>query len=96
LQTIITFGAFLSAFLFIGGVALKIYNWYLKQQKQDISIEELRKHHEEDLKRVREENTLICYALSACLDGLQQLGANHTVPLAKDKLDKYLNQQAHK
>lgn len=24
-----------------------------------------------------------------------QLGANHTVPVAKDKLDKYINKQAH-
>ena len=33
---------------------------------------------------------------SACMDGLQRLGANHSVPLAKNKLDKYINQQAHK
>ena len=59
--------------------------WYLQQEAQTTEIA-----------RMKEENTLICYALSACLDGLQQLGANHTVPLAKDKLDKYLNQQAHK
>ena len=39
----------------------------------------------------RKELTLIVYALSACLDGLGQLGANHTVPVAKDKLDKYIN-----
>jgi hypothetical protein len=57
----------------------------LKQEEQD-----------KEIKQIKEEDTLICYALSACLDGLQQLGANHTVPLAKEKLDKYLNQQAHK
>lgn len=84
-QTIITAGAVLTAVLAIGGVALKVHKWYLKQEKQD-----------EEIKRVKEEETLICYALSACLDGLMQLGANHTVPVAKDKLDKYLNQQAHK
>ena len=43
----------------------------------------------------RKEPPLIVYALSACLDGLGQLGANHTVPVAKDKLDKYINKQAH-
>ena len=26
---------------------------------------------------------------------LMQLGANHTVPIAKDKLDKYINLKAH-
>ena len=69
----------------IFGVIFAIYRWYLKQEKQD-----------SDIARLKEEDTLIVYALSACLDGLQQLGANHTVPIAKDKLDKYINQQAHK
>ena len=45
---------------------------------------------------MKEENTMLCYTMSACLDGLIQLGANHAVPTAKDKLDKYLNKQAHK
>ena len=67
------------------GLLSKVHKWYLKQEKQD-----------EEIKQIKEEDTLICYALSACLDGLQQLGANHTVPDAKDKLDKYLNKQAHK
>ena len=55
----------------------------------------MKEHHEADVQRIKDENCLICFGLSACLDGLQQLGANHTVPVAKDKLDKYLNQQAH-
>ena len=95
-QTIITAGAVLGAFGVIFGLLFKVYGWYLKRQSQDTAIADLKKHHEADTKQVREENTLICYALSACLDGLMQLGANHTVPDAKDKLDKYLNQQAHK
>lgn len=84
-QTIITAGAVLGALIAIIGGILKVHKWYLRQEKQ-----------EEELKRYREENTIICYALMSCLDGLQQLGANHTVPQAKEKLEKYLNQQAHK
>jgi predicted histidine transporter YuiF (NhaC family) len=95
-QTIITAGAVLGAVGVIFGLIFKAYGWYMKQQTQDTAIAELKKHHEEDMKQVREENRLICYALSACLDGLMQLGANHTVPDAKTALDKYLNQQAHK
>lgn len=94
-ETIITAGAVLTAVLLIGGTALKIYEWYKKQNKQSTDIEELKARHESDVDRINEENTLICYALSACLDGLMQLGCNHTVPDAKTKLDKYLNQQAH-
>jgi hypothetical protein len=78
------------------GVLFKAHKWFLKQEHQDFEIKELEAHHNSDVNRLKEENTLICFALSACLDGLQQLGANHTVPVAKDKLDKYLNKQAHK
>ena len=84
-ETILTASAVLGATITILGVLFAAYKWYLKQENQD-----------RDIAKIKEENTLICFALSACLDGLQQLGANHTVPVAKDKLDKYLNQQAHK
>lgn len=84
-DTIVTIAAVITALGVIFGVIFAVYRWYLKQNKQD-----------EDIKHIKEENTLIVFALSACLDGLQQLGANHTVPIAKDKLDKYINQQAHK
>lgn len=82
---IITAASLITALGVIFGAAFKVYKGYLKQKKL-----------EEEIKQIKEEDTLICYALSACLDGLQQLGANHTVPIAKEKLDKYLNQQAHK
>lgn len=94
-HTIITAGSVLTALVAIFGLVLKIHKWIIKQDDQTEQIEALKRHHDEDLARVKKENTLVCYALSACLDGLQQLGANHTVPDAKKKLDKYLNQQAH-
>lgn len=94
-HTIITAGAVLTALGAILGLVLKIHKWVIKQDDQSEQINALKKHHNEDLARVKKENTLVCYALSACLDGLQQLGANHSVPSAKEKLDKYLNQQAH-
>lgn len=84
-DTIITIAAVITALGVIFGVIFAIYKWYLKQEKQD-----------KDIAHIKEEDTLIVFSLSACLDGLQQLGANHTVPIAKDKLDKYINQQAHK
>lgn len=71
------------------GVAFGIWKWITNMQNKN-------KLHDEQIAQMKEENALIVYALSACLDGLQQLGANHSVPVAKDKLDKYINQQAHK
>lgn len=70
----------LGAFAYI----FKIRDWVKEQDKQEEEIEKLKK-----------ENCLLCYGMSACLDGLMQLGANHTVPLAKEELDKYLNKTAH-
>lgn len=93
---IITVASLLTAAGVILGALFKIHKWFLKQERQDDEIKELKTHHNADVSCLKEENTLICFALSACLDGLQQLGANHTVPVAKNKLDKYLNQQAHK
>ena len=68
---IIKLAAVVGAVGVIGGVIFAVYRWIIKQNRQDT-----------DIKQLKEENTLICYALSACLDGLEQLGANHTVPKA--------------
>ena len=94
-QTIITAGAVVSALALLLGILFKGHKWFLKQENQEEEIAEMKKHHEDDVHRLKEENYLICYALSACLDGLMQQGCNHTVPQAKAKLDEYLNQQAH-
>jgi len=84
-QSLITAAALLAAVFALLGYYNKAHEWVLRQDRQDESVRQL-----------KEENALIVYALSACLDGLGQLGANHTVPTAKEKLDNYINQQAHK
>ena len=93
-STVITAGSVLTALGLILGLVLKVHRWILRQNDQSGQIEALKAQHQEDIRHLKHENTLVCYALSACLDGLAQLGANHTVPVAKEKLDKYLNQQA--
>lgn len=95
-QTIITIGGLITAIGLIAGVFVKVHNWYLEQERQSREIKELHALHKKDMQGVNEESELICFALAACLDGLQQLGANHTVPGAKAKLDTYLNERAHK
>ena len=82
---VITAASLITALGIIIGLVCRIYKWYLKQERQN-----------EEIKKIKEEDTLVCFALSACLDGLIQLGANHTVPIAKEKLDKHLNKTAHK
>lgn len=86
---LIRLGAVVGALSLLFGLIFGAYRWYLKQNGKQ-------KEQDADIARIKEENCLICYALSACLDGLMQLGANHSVPDAKERLDKYLNKQAHK
>lgn len=83
-NTIITLGGLVSVILLLGGILLKIHKWYLRQENQAAEIQEL-----------KQENRLFCEAMFAMLDGLEQLGANHTVTETKHKLQAHLNKQAH-
>ena len=83
-QGIITTAAVIAAVIGLLKYLAKIYDLVKHQKKQD-----------EDIASIKKEQGLATIALLACLDGLQQLGANHTVPEAKQKLQNYLNEQAH-
>ena len=75
----------LSAVLLLGGVFTKMHKWYLKQEAQD-----------KDIAKIKEEQTLIVYGTLACLKGLKEQGCNGPVTEAVNKIEKYINQQAHK
>lgn len=94
-QTIITTAALLTALISIFTIVFKIHNWYLKQEQQDKKIDHLKDAHNEDVHEIKAEQRIICEGLLACLDGLQQLGCNHSVPEAKKTLEKHLNKIAH-
>ena len=83
-STIVEVAGALTALGVICGLVYKVFKWI-----------DTRKQIESEMKDMKEENTLIFYGLMACLDGLEQLGANHTVPKAKNKIQKYLNLKAH-
>ena len=81
---ILQLAGLLTALSVIGGVLWAVFK-FIRQQKSNKA----------EIKKIKTEQTVICYGLLACLDGLEQLGANHTVPAARDKLSKHLNQAAH-
>lgn len=83
-QTFIGIAGGVAAVIALLGYLFKGYDFVRRQKEQD-----------KDIKSIKVENSLVIYSLRACLDGLQQLGANHTVPEAKEKLDKFINKQAH-
>lgn len=94
-QTIITASAFLGAVVAIATYFSKIVRWVDRQKKQDEDIKNLRKHHEEDMAIIKEENTLLVFGILACLKGLREQGCNGPVTETIDKIEKYLNKKAH-
>lgn len=84
-QSIITFSALITALGGIITIIFKFSKWLERQKEQDKELQEIRK-----------EQCVICYGLLACLDGLKQLGANGNVTKSHEKLDKYINEAAHR
>ena len=83
-DTIIKAAAVVGALTALLGVLFTVYRWYLRQKQQDIEI-----------KAIQEEQCLLTYGILACLDGLEQLGCNHTVPETRSRIEKHLNKKAH-
>lgn len=92
---IIRTATLLGALSAIGAMFYKMMKWIDNQKEQDDRIDALRKEHADDIKLLQKEQSVICYALLASLNGLMQLGANGNVSDAYDKLEKHLNEQAH-
>lgn len=84
-QTIVTIAAVLTACGGIFAAVFRFVRWTDRQAKQD-----------QELREIRDEQCVICYALFACLDGLKQLGTNGNVTKAHDKMEKHINQAAHR
>lgn len=95
-ERVISFCAMITAVCGIVALLVKLVRWVDHQKSQDREIRALRNRHKDDMTALREELKVICYANLACLDGLKQLGANGNVTKAHDKLDKHLNQNAHR
>ena len=95
-QSIITAAAVVGAAVALVTYFTKVVRWVDKQAKQDEDIKRLGKHHEEDVKAIKEEQTLLVEGVLACLKGLREQGCNGPVTEAINKYENYLNQRAHK
>lgn len=94
-QGLITAFAVLSAVVGLVAFFAKIVRWVDKQNEQDDAIKQLSKHHEEDIKSLKEEQALLIDGVLACLKGLQERGCNGPVTKAIEKYETYLNEKAH-
>ena len=94
-QGVITASAVIAAMLSIYAFVSKVVLWIDKQNQQEQEIERLKKHHDQDIKELKEEQTLLVEGVLACLQGLQERGCNGPVSLAIEKYTNYLNAKAH-
>ena len=77
-------------------VIIAAYKLYDKLLDRVDRLEEKAVSLEAEIRRVKKEDAIVIYALRACLDGLHQQGCNGRVTEAIDKIDKHINQAAHK
>ena len=82
---LITLVAVIAAVLTLMGYIHRLMLWFDHDREQDAAM-----------KAVKDEQRILCVALAACLDGLEQLGANHSVTRAKKELINHIQTQAHK
>jgi hypothetical protein len=85
LQAIITAASIITALGVIFGAVFSAYKWYLKQNKQD-----------EAIKQIKVEQTILTQGVLACLKGLKEQGCDGPVTIAIIEIEKYLNKQAHR
>ena len=84
-DTIITAAGVFGALLTISTLIYKVVQWLQEQKKQSKAIAE-----------INDEMCLLTYAVLACLKGIQEQGCNGPVSDAVEKVEKHLNQKAHK
>lgn len=95
MDTIIKAASVIGALAVIGGLLVAIYKFYKRPQELSGEIKSLAERHNEDIKKINEEQCLMMYGLLACLKGLKEQGCNGPVTEAINKIEKYLNKQAH-
>lgn len=84
IQSLITIGSLLTAIGVIWKYLSKANDFIKRQEKQDV-----------ELAAIRSEQTLLCFGIKACLQGLAEQGCNGPVHDALDKLERHLNKAAH-
>ena len=85
IETINSIAKLIGSIGVIAGVFIALYKFVERDKRQSKLIE-----------GIQSEQTLLCYGIRACLQGLVEQGCDGPVHDALDKLDKHLNKKAHK
>ena len=84
-QTILTVASVITALGVIFGAVLAGVKWFQKNEKQD-----------DDIKEIKKEQSILTVGVLACLKGLKEQGCDGPVTVAIQKIEKHLNDAAHK
>ena len=82
---IITAASVVSSLVVIVSSVIAVYRWFQRQAEQD-----------KDIGHMKEEQALLTYGVLACLKGLKEQGCDGPVEDAIAKIEKHINQAAHK
>jgi len=84
-QTVITAAAVLGAIAAL-----------LKYVSKGIKLVEKQSEQDEAIADIQTEQAILTYGILACLKGMKEQGADGPVTEAIDKIEKHLNEKAHK
>lgn len=90
-----------AAFAFVGAVVgltlyfAKVVQWFDTYKRRGKALVELEHKHDDDMKAIHKELSIITQGQLACLKGLQEKGCNGPVTKAIEVLEDYLNIAAH-
>lgn len=86
----LTWQSVLSVAAIIAAV-ISLYNYFAKA----VRFMDKQKSQDTEIKAIKEEQTVLCYGVLACLKGLAEQGCDGPVHDAIDTLEKHLNKKAH-
>lgn len=84
-ELILTIASIITALGIISGAFFSGYRWYLKQNKQD-----------QDIMEIKQEQVILIHGVLACLKGLKEQGCDGPVTSAITEIEVHLNKRAHK
>ena len=84
-ELILTIASIITALGIILGAVFSGYRWYLKQNKQD-----------QDIMEIKQEQVILIHGVLACLKGLKEQGCDGPVTSAITEIEVHLNKRAHK
>jgi len=83
-QTLLSAAAVIGAFVALVAYLRKLFGWFERQEKQD-----------NEIRKIKDEQTILVKGILACLKGLQELDCNGPVTDTIAEIETHLNRTAH-